>query len=305
MTISTSAVISVSDFTAFFDRDFSFGKSVESVRDSDIERAINTGVPLFNPGLFDDTATQKIAALYLAAHLLVIAVKAAGGLKKKGKGINSTGSLPIANKSAGPLSVGYAIPQEVIENSTEICSKLGVPFKVVKFDFIPKLKELKKDNFAKGYPCNVCTIIFHDVITKVCVDEKVNRVILGRNWWRLLDPKVKAVRTVQPPGVDFNIEFMSLPFALQMKEEDQQKYLQRVGWTRKNIYGDSTNCLIPGLVEKTVYDRIGYHPELNLLSREVITGFIKKEKAASQLSTVKDLSEQLNSILDKKDTTGK
>ena len=225
-------------------------------------------------------------------------------------GKDSTVSLSIAVqdyhlKVLAVLVDNGFIPQEVIDNSTEICSKLGVPFKVVKFDFIPKLKELKKDNFAKGYPCNVCTIIFHDVITKVCVDERVNRVILGRNWWRLLDPKVKAIRIVQPPGVDFSIEFMSLPFALQMKEEDQQKYLQRVGWIRKNIYGDSTNCLIPGLVEKTVYDRIGYHPELNLLSREVITGFIKKEKAASQLSTVKDLSEQLNSILDKKDTTGK
>jgi hypothetical protein len=59
--------------------------------------------------------------------------------------------------------------------------------------------------------------------------------------------------------------------------------------------------LIPGLVEKIVYDRIGYHPELNLLSREVITGFISKEKASSKLSEVKDLSEQLNSILESKD----
>lgn len=116
MTLSTSAVITVAEFKTFFDRDFTFGSAIENVRDSDIERAINTGVPLFNPGLFDDIATRKLAASYQAAHLLVIAVKAAGGLKKKGKGINSTGSFPIANKSAGPLSVGYAIPQDVIEN---------------------------------------------------------------------------------------------------------------------------------------------------------------------------------------------
>ena len=221
-------------------------------------------------------------------------------------GKDSTVSLSIAVQDYGlkVLAVlvdnGF-IPQDVIENGREICDKLGVPLRVEKFDFLPKLRELKKNNFANGYPCNVCTIAFHDAITNVCIEERINRVILGRNWWRFLDPKVKAVRVVQPPGINWNIEFMSLPFALQLKEEQQKDILARVGWKRKNIYGDSTNCLIPGLVEKIVYDRIGYHPELNLLSREVITGFISKEKASSKLSEVKDLSEQLNSILESKD----
>ena len=115
MTINAGAVITVADFTTFFDRDFPYGKAAENVRDGDIERAINTSIPLFNPGLFD-VPTQKTAALYLAAHLLVLIVKAAGGLKAKGKGINSTGSFPISSKGAGALSVSYSLPQEVVDN---------------------------------------------------------------------------------------------------------------------------------------------------------------------------------------------
>lgn len=217
-------------------------------------------------------------------------------------GKDSTVSLCIAVEEFGleVLAVlvdnGF-IPQEVIENGREICDNLGVPLRIEQIDFAPKVSELLKTNFATGYPCNVCTALFHDVLTRVCVEQKVNRVILGRNWWRILDPVVKGVRIVEPPGVGWNIEFMSLPFVLRLKEEDQEPYLQRVGWKPKNIYGDSTNCLIPGLVEKIVYDRIGYHPELNLLSREVIVGFMTKEKALREISSVRDLSHELRTML--------
>jgi PP-loop superfamily ATP-utilizing enzyme len=220
-------------------------------------------------------------------------------------GKDSTVSLSIAVQDYGLNVIAVLvdngfIPQEVIENSAEICRKLAVPFRVERFDFAPKLRELEKNKFAKGYPCNVCTVIFHNIMTKVCIEERVNRVILGRNWWRILDPKVKAVRIVHPPNIDWNIEFMSLPFALHLKEEDQEKYLQRVGWQKKDISGHSTNCLVPGLVEKVVFDRIGYHPELNLLSREVICGFLGKEKALSKISLVNDLSNKLKTILNNK-----
>jgi len=189
------------------------------------------------------------------------------------------------------------IPQAVIQNGQEICDKLGVPLRIEKINFAPKVAELLKTNFSTGYPCNICTVLFHDVLTNVCIEQRVNRVILGRNWWRILDPKVKSVRIVEPPGVNWNIQFMSLPFALQLKEGDQKLYLKSVGWQNKSIYGDSTNCLIPGLVEQIVFNRIGYHPELNLLSREVITGFITKEEASPKIAKVKDLSRDLKKIL--------
>lgn len=220
-------------------------------------------------------------------------------------GKDSTVSLYIAvkefklNVMAVLVDNGF-IPSEVIENGREICDRLSVPLLIEKVEFASKVKELWNTNFSTSYPCNECTALFHDVMTRVCIENRVNRVVLGRNWWRTLDPVVKGVRIVQPPEVSWSIQFLSLPFVLGLKEEYIEPYLNKAGWKRKDIYGDSTNCLIPGLVEKTVYDRIGYHPELNLLSREVITGFITKEKALQQLSSVKDLSGELRAILDEK-----
>ena len=66
------------------------------------------------------------------------------------------------------------------------------------------------------------------------------------------------------------------------------------------IHGNWTNCLIPGLVEHTLYKRLGYHPELNLLSREVITGYMDKEKAKEELRQIKDLTPALRRMVDKK-----
>jgi hypothetical protein len=111
---------------------------------------------------------------------------------------------------------------------------------------------------------------------------------------------VKAIRTVNPAGVNWSVEQLSLPFALQLKEEEQRKYLDKVGWKSQNVYGHSTNCLIPGLVEKIVYDRIGYHPELNLISREVIVGFLTKEAASKKIASVKDLSQELRTLIKQK-----
>jgi len=217
-------------------------------------------------------------------------------------GKDSTVSLYIASqefklKVIAVLVDNGFIPEEVIRNGQEICQHLGVPLRIETIDFLPELRKLAKTNFRTGYPCNVCTVLFHDVLSKVATELKINRVVLGRNWWRYLEPTVKSVRTIRPPQADWDIEFMSLPFALQLKEDDQLPYLQKAGWKPRKLDGHSTNCLIPGLVEKTVFDRLGYHPEINLLSREVIVGFVSKEKALQKITQVKDLSSDLKRLL--------
>lgn len=116
MALITGVPITVAEFKDCFDRDFTFGTSIADVRDKDIERALNEGVGLFNSDLWDTVDQKKAAYQYLAAHFLVINIKAAGGVKKTGRGINSTGSFPLSNKSAGPLSVGYAIPNDLADN---------------------------------------------------------------------------------------------------------------------------------------------------------------------------------------------
>jgi len=177
---------------------------------------------------------------------------------------------------------------------------MGVGLVILDINFAPYVKKMMDEDFKNGYPCYKCTEMFHKKIQKYCVGNRINRVILGRNWWRWLEPEVRSVRCLKDEKSGFNIQFLSLPFALQLTENSVKTMLEKEGWSPVKIHGNSTNCLIPGLVEYTLYKRLGYHPELNLLSREVITGYLDKEKAKEDLKDIKDLSPTLRQIVCKK-----
>jgi hypothetical protein len=142
--------------------------------------------------------------------------------------------------------------------------------------------------------------MFHDRIKEYCIERRINRIVLGRNWWRWLEPEVRAVRVVEDETSGLRMQFLSLPFVMQLKEDRVKSTLQEIGWKRVSLHGNSTNCLIPGLVEYEIFKRIGYHPELNLLSREVITGYLDKDKAKSDLSDIQDLREELRRLVREK-----
>jgi len=219
-------------------------------------------------------------------------------------GKDSTVSLYLARKKfnldvvAVLVDNGF-IPEAVIENGRSFCKKMGVRLVILDIDFAPYVKQMMDEDFKKGYPCYKCTEMFHEEIQKYCISNRINRIILGRNWWRWLEP-VRAVRWLKDEKSGLNIQFLSLPFALQLTENSVKTMLKKEGWSPVKIHGNSTNCLIPGLVEYTLYKRLGYHPELNLLSREVITGYLDKEKAKEDLKNIKDLSPTLRQIVCKK-----
>jgi hypothetical protein len=189
------------------------------------------------------------------------------------------------------------IPKPVIDNGRAFCSSLGVELVVLEIDFLPHLKTLMKDNFRSGYPCYSCTGMFHERIKEFCIEQRINRIVLGRNWWRWLEPEVRAVRTVEDEKSGLKMQFLSLPFAMQLKEDWVRSTLHRIGWEPVSLHGNSTNCLIPGLVEYEIFQKIGYHPELNLLSREVITGYLDKDKARADLSNIRDLRHDLRRMV--------
>lgn len=192
------------------------------------------------------------------------------------------------------------IPKPVIDNGRKFCESLGVELVVLPVDFASDVKRMMEDGFQSGYPCYKCTEMFHRRILDHCADKRINRVVLGRNWWRWLEPEVRAVRRMKAPGNEMEIQFLSLPFALQLTENSVKETLNELGWKPVKIHGNSTNCLIPGLVEHTLFQRLGYHPELNLISREVISGYLTKEEGRRQLSNVKNLTPELRKLVDLK-----
>jgi hypothetical protein len=192
------------------------------------------------------------------------------------------------------------IPAPVIDNGRAFCADLGVDLVVLPIQFAGSLKSMIDHQFTNGYPCNLCTKMFHERIRDYCVEHHINRVILGRNWWRWLEPEVRAVRWVTDEQSGLKMQFISLPFALRLTRDWVMNTLEDVGWSPVPIHGNSTNCLVPGLVEHTLYRRLGYHPELNLLSREVIAGYLSKAEAREDLRDIRDLTPELMQLVEEK-----
>lgn len=252
----------------------------------------------FKPGILEAELATFLGTPREPGCTLDAAVAFSGGK-------DSTASLYLARKKFGLEVVAVLvdngfIPSPVIENGRNVCDRLGVELVVLPVDFAPDLKRMMDDRFRSAYPCYRCTEMFHSAIQKYCVAHRINRVILGRNWWRWLEPEVRAVRRVTDEASGMEIQFLSLPFALQMNLQKTMALLAELGWEPVAIHGNSTNCLVPGLVEYPVFRRLGYHPELNLLSREVISGYLDKPSAAKRLTKVEDLTETLRCMLDEK-----
>jgi Protein of unknown function (DUF4054) len=121
----------VSDFEAYFTREFNYGEGADFVQDNDVQRAINDALGLFNVSIWPDTTTQQTAFFYLAAHMLWTNIQNAGGLgpgKGPTGGLSTTGAGFIETKAAGSLSVGYAEIAERIKNSPILSQFMQSPF---------------------------------------------------------------------------------------------------------------------------------------------------------------------------------
>lgn len=103
------------DFRARFARDFQFsvdGSDLTKVGPADYANAQADADTQINQDLFSSQADFSTAYLYLTAHYLVM------NIKNSTAGLAGAGSSPfaVASKSAGPVSVSYSIPQDILAN---------------------------------------------------------------------------------------------------------------------------------------------------------------------------------------------
>lgn len=103
-------VPTVSDFKNYFSRDFPYGSSNDTVKNTDIQRAMGEAAFSFNEGLFTSQANYDIGFLLLTAHYLVMDLRASS------QGIAGQYSWLENSKSVGSVSQSFAIPQRVLDN---------------------------------------------------------------------------------------------------------------------------------------------------------------------------------------------
>lgn len=101
----------VNEFQGYFNRDFPYGNvDLTTVQDADITKALTQQQNTINPGLFPTQNVYTQGALLLAAHYLVMNLRAAS------QGIAGKFDWLENSKSVGSVSASYSIPDRMMEN---------------------------------------------------------------------------------------------------------------------------------------------------------------------------------------------
>lgn len=102
---------SVADFKNLFFRDFPYGDDpTTSIIDQDIVNAFTFVNVNMNQALFGEQGSFNIGYLLLAAHYLVMNIRASS------QGINGQFNFLQQSKNVGSVSEAFGIPQRVLEN---------------------------------------------------------------------------------------------------------------------------------------------------------------------------------------------
>jgi hypothetical protein len=99
---------SVTNFKAYFVRDFPYGIDPSAVMDQDITNALADAGFNFNQALFSTQAQFTLGYLLLAAHYLVT------NLRASSQGIAGTYSWLETSKGVANVSSGFQIPERIM-----------------------------------------------------------------------------------------------------------------------------------------------------------------------------------------------
>ena len=111
----TILLIDIEDFKDYYDRDFIYGTDISTIRDKDIQAALDNAGMLQNTSLWNSSADAKTALYLLSAHCLCKLIDAGGGLAV-GDGLKSTGKSPIGSKGAGGMNISYTLPTSLADD---------------------------------------------------------------------------------------------------------------------------------------------------------------------------------------------
>lgn len=100
----------VSDFKAYFFRDFPYGSTLDTVTDADIQKAIGQTTVNFNESLFSSQDNYTTSFLFLTAHYLCM------DLQMSAQGILGSGTWLTTSKSVGSVAESFGIPQRILDN---------------------------------------------------------------------------------------------------------------------------------------------------------------------------------------------
>lgn len=102
----------IADFKARFVRDFPYGVRSDQVNNADIQTALDDTEAYLNESLFDSQAAWDVNFLLLAAHNMVMNMRAA----RANLGLSGQFGWLQSSKGVGSVSESFAIPDRILAN---------------------------------------------------------------------------------------------------------------------------------------------------------------------------------------------
>ncbi len=158
---------------------------------------------------------------------------------------------------------------EAIENARKITEHLGVPLRILRYDY----SDIFRAALLKGQsPCRACSRRTMERLRKYALRKSYRYIITGHE----LPFGHHPYRRMS--GGIVQIRLLSL-----MSEEERLEILRKLPFEFPNLAGYTTNCLILGPALERYYERHGFSFEHRRIAALVRYGLMDREKAMKKV----------------------
>ncbi len=175
--------------------------------------------------------------------------------------------------------------EEAIENAKRIAEALGVPFKVLRYDY----SDIFREALLKGEsPCRRCSKRTMEKLRKYALKNGYRYIITGHELpfghhpYRLMSGGIVQIRLLS-----------------MMTEKERFEILKKLPFEFPELPGYTTNCLILGPALERYWEKHGYSFEHRRIAALVRYGLMSRERAEEELKKPNVPGEQWRIVLEK------
>ena len=175
--------------------------------------------------------------------------------------------------------------EKAIENARRIAEHLGVPFKVLRYDY----SDIFRNALLKAQsPCRACSKRTMEKLRKYALKNNYQYIITGHELpfghhpYRLMSGGIVQIRLLS-----------------MMTEEERFEILKKLPFEFPELPGYTTNCLVLGPALQLYWEKHGHSFEHRRIAALVRYGLMSREKAEKELQRPEVPEEQWKIVLEK------
>lgn len=180
------------------------------------------------------------------------------------------------------------IPAEVLEVARAACARVATPLTITRLDPPQALafaSLVATDEVASELPCGACSRYIERALVEVARAAGARALVLGTNffasWGKRPSSMTSSTASLPAPpigGPGDAVPAFHLPYAMGVKRADVERNLAAFGVRPVAGLSGSTNCRVPGLLQRRAAER-GHTIDVEDLLLEVLVGHVTRDEA--------------------------